>query len=42
MGRRLEVISEDWLAVLIGLAVFALSLDAVAGLTRRAPNSNVR
>ena len=32
MGRRIEGISEDWLAVLIGLAVFALSLGAVVGL----------
>jgi uncharacterized membrane protein YadS len=32
MGRRIEGISEDWLAVAIGLAVFALSLGAVVGL----------
>jgi uncharacterized membrane protein YadS len=32
MGRRRERISEDWLAVAIGLAVFALSLSTVAGL----------
>ena len=32
MGRRIERISEDWLAVAIGLAVFALSLSTVAGL----------
>jgi len=32
MGRRIERISEDWLAVAIGLAVFALSLGPVVGL----------
>ena len=32
MGRRIERINEDWLAVAIGLAVFALSLGAVVGL----------
>ena len=32
MRRHVEGISEDWLAVAIGLAVFALSLSTVAGL----------
>src|SRR4029450_6705265 len=32
MGRRRERITEDWLAVAIGLAVFALSLSTIAGL----------
>jgi uncharacterized membrane protein YadS len=32
MVRRIEGISEDWLAVAIGLAVFALSLGTVVGL----------
>ena len=32
MERHIERISEDWLAVAIGLAVFALSLSTVAGL----------